>query len=175
MDEYATRIARQAMVHPRGMPGAIVAGFYAQLAPTFPVEVFADVPPALAWLGWDGVDAWHRELDELCARLTAEPPIVRDVRALVAASLVSTTLQAVARALRVTPRTLQRRLREAGTSFQAELDRARVHAAQARMVDCDDKLAAIALAVGCASQQHFIRMFRKVTGETPAAWRERHR
>ena len=33
----------------------------------------------------------------------------------------------------------------------------------------------VAAEVGCASLQHFSALFRKQTGDTPSAWRERNR
>jgi AraC-like DNA-binding protein len=72
-------------------------------------------------------------------------------------------------------RTLQHHLRAAGTSFRREVHAAQVAAAQRLLIDTDDKLGAIALEVGCATLQHFSTLFRKQTGLSPSAWRERHR
>ncbi len=78
---------------------------------------------------------------------------------------------AAARALGQAPRSLQRHLRDAGTSFQRELDAARVRVAQRLLETSRASLTEIALDVGCASPQHFSALFRRVTGQTPSAWR----
>ena len=48
---------------------------------------------------------------------------------------------------------------------------ARVDKAQELMMTTDLGLAAVALATGFADQSHFTTAFRRVTGETPGAWR----
>ena len=45
----------------------------------------------------------------------------------------------------------------------------------ALLLESDAKLTSVAVEVGCASLQHFSSLFRKLTGESPSAWRARHR
>jgi AraC-like DNA-binding protein len=80
-----------------------------------------------------------------------------------------------AHALRVSLRTLQRRLSEADTTFHEELAGARLAAAQRLMLDSDAALTTIALEVGCASLQHFSALFRRLAGQSPSAWRQSQR
>ncbi len=72
-------------------------------------------------------------------------------------------------------RTLQRRLKEEDTSFQAELNNVQMRTAQQLLLETDMKLTAVAVEVGCASLQHFSSLFRKLVGESPSTWREQHR
>ena len=69
-------------------------------------------------------------------------------------------------------RTLQRRLSETKTTFQKETGDIRVAAAKRLMLTSKAPLSDIALDVGCASQQHFSALFRKVTGEAPGSGRQ---
>jgi AraC-like DNA-binding protein len=87
--------------------------------------------------------------------------------------LPDVNLSEVARELGMSERTLQRRLKEAGTSFQAELNAVQVRMAQSLLRETDMKLTAVAVEVGCASLQHFSSLFRKLVGDSPSAWRNK--
>lgn len=58
-----------------------------------------------------------------------------------------------------------------GRSPHAHLIAERIERAQALMLSTAEPLAQIAVAVGLADQSHLSRLFRKVTGESPFAWR----
>jgi transcriptional regulator GlxA family with amidase domain len=85
------------------------------------------------------------------------------------------TLAAAARRQGRSERSLQRDLQQGGTTFRAELEAARVELARALLVDTDLKIDSVARKVGCASAAHFATLFRRVAGETPSAYRDRHR
>jgi len=59
-----------------------------------------------------------------------------------------------------------------GTSPHEFLIRRRIERAQQLMLSTDMPLADIAAECGLADQAHLSRLFRKVVGETPAAWRK---
>ncbi len=164
----AAKIERQALVRPPGVAGALVAGFYEVLTPSYPVQVFESAADALGWLG-------HAEArDEILALVQPRDrsePLVEQLRRYLAGALVGATLADAAREAGLSPRTLQRRLRDAGTSFQTELQTARIDAAKALMSSSEAKLTAIALEVGCSSLQHFSGLFRQLTGVAPSEWR----
>jgi AraC-like DNA-binding protein len=82
------------------------------------------------------------------------------------------SLTAVARAMRMSPRTLQRRLADEGTTFDALLDRAR-SARALTLIDAGAALGEVAFALGYSEPSAFHRAFRRWTGTTPRAWRER--
>lgn len=80
---------------------------------------------------------------------------------------------AVARELAVSPRTLRRRLAEDGTSFQPLVDEARRSFAE-RALRADARgISDLALSLGYADASAFRRAFRRWTGITPAAYRQR--
>jgi AraC-like DNA-binding protein len=168
-------IARVAIVHGPGVLGAIAGGFFQIVKPPYPVEVFEEPLAAFQWLEVEGAAALIAELDALQAEAAGTTPLLRDLRSLLHARVREVSVADAARALGLSERSLQRRLTELDTSFQKEIGMARVRAAQTLLIDGDAKLTEIAFAVGCASLHHFSTMFRKVTGETPTSWRDRHR
>jgi transcriptional regulator GlxA family with amidase domain len=78
-----------------------------------------------------------------------------------------------AKALGVSMRSLQRRLKAIGTSFREQASEARLETVIDRLVRTDAKLETIAREVGCSSTAHLSLVFRKSTGETPRKFRRR--
>lgn len=58
-----------------------------------------------------------------------------------------------------------------GTSAHEYLTRRRIEVAQSLMLTTREPLCAIALRCGLSDQSHFTRVFRRIVGETPSAWR----
>jgi AraC-like DNA-binding protein len=175
LPDLESRIGRQAIVRPSGLTGALVAGFYEVLGrPSYPVGLFTDVVCAARWLARPDAEALAEELAALAIAASSLPDEVRRLRELLGTS-PHLSLAAAVRAMGVSERSLQRQLRRAGTSFRHEVDAARIRAARTLLADTDRKITAIALEVGCATLQHFSALFRRMTGETPSAWRARQR
>jgi AraC-like DNA-binding protein len=179
MEALSKQVTRLALVRPPGMEGAFVAGFFEVLPRPYPVAVFVDAAEALAWLDEDDCvedpppSHFGAALEDIVREVVAMPAIISELRGVLEANLHDITVADTAKALGVSERTLQRRLREAGTTFQDEVGAARLRAAQRMLLDSDAALTNIALEVGCASLQHFSALFRKLTGESPSAWRTR--
>lgn len=85
------------------------------------------------------------------------------------------TLARVAKRLHVTPRTLQRRLDEAGLSFAGLLGDVRRAQAERLLLRDEVPVGEVALQVGYADAAAFGRAFRGWTGVTPGQFRERSR
>jgi AraC-like DNA-binding protein len=122
----------------------------------------------------------QRHADELLAsrlRETSEPRIVSDVRREVAAQLANDRARVddVASALALSTRTLQRKLAEAGTNFQAVHDAARQALAEELLRDSRLNLTEVAFMLGYREQSSFNRACRDWFGDTPARTRERLR
>ncbi|PKV43066.1 AraC family transcriptional regulator [Janthinobacterium sp. 61] len=83
----------------------------------------------------------------------------------------SARLASVAATLAVTPRTLQRKLADAGTSFQALLDQTRYGLARDYLRAPDLSLVDIAFLLGYQEQSAFNHAFRTWSGTNPGAWR----
>jgi AraC-like DNA-binding protein len=167
------QVTRLAIIRPPGLTGATVAGFFQVARAPYPVEVMSDAEQAAIWAGGDA--ALVAELDQAVAAASGVGSELAELRRWLEASLADADLASAARALGRSPRSLQRRLQDAGTTFQRELDGARVRVAQRRLEGSAASLTEIALDVGCSSPQHFSALFRRVTGEAPSAWRSRRR
>jgi AraC-like DNA-binding protein len=166
------RVTRLALVHGGGLPGAVVAGFYNLLDAPYPVKRFAETRAALRWLGEP--EGTPDRFESIVAEVLGTDSIVSALRALLAGRR-ELTVDAACRTLAISARTLQRRLRDAGTTFQREVVEARLRDAERRMLDTLDPLTTIALDCGFGSPQHFSAQFRRARGSSPSAWRVRHR
>lgn len=79
----------------------------------------------------------------------------------------------LAKQLCIHERTLNRRLREVGTSFRHELESVRYEMARRLLADSQSPLSKIAETLGYASETSFSRAFKQWSGATPAQWRSR--
>jgi AraC-like DNA-binding protein len=175
--DFAASVKRQALVRPEGLIGAVVGGFYSLLSPSYPSRVFTDSNEALGWLGVTETQATslQEELNRLVAEATNQSPLLQQLHRVLRTRLVDASLTETAREMGMSERTLQRRLKESGTSFQTELNAVQVRTAQQLLLETDMKLTAVAVEVGCASLQHFSSLFRKLVGESPSTWRDQQR
>lgn len=77
-------------------------------------------------------------------------------------------LESAAGSLRMSPRTLQRRLAEHGTGYQQVVDLVREELARLWIADARVGLADMALRLGYSDETAFLRAFKRWTGTTPA-------
>lgn len=161
-------VTRLALVRPPGLLGATVAGFYQVAGSPYPVRVFDDLRAAGAWLRASEAAA---VLDAAVEAASGMSPVLLHLRRWLDGHLSEASLPRAARAVSRAPRSLQRDLRGAGSSFQEELDTARVRLAKRLLVESDSTLTEISYDIGCASPQHFSTLFRRVVGMQPSAWR----
>ncbi len=173
LDRSKNKVSRVAFVLPSGVSGAVVAGFYGVLGPPFPVEYVADRDAALASLGAPAQLAGP--IDGALAEARGSSPLLGELAALIRLNLAAPDLANLCNRLGLSERTLQRRLAEAGTSFQKEVQGARIEEARRRLSESEDAITVIAIDLGFASSQHFSRQFRGATGHTPSEWRARHK
>lgn len=167
------RIRRQARVRPSGLVGAIVAGLDDVIPSSFPTTVHTTLADAIASLGRPG-ELLH-ELDAIIFDGTGALPIADRLRRILVPPLRDATIESAAQALGLSARTLQRRLRREGTTFQAEVAEAQLRAAEVLLRETDTKLETIAMEVGFRSRSSFCAMFRRARGQTPGSYRERAR
>jgi AraC-like DNA-binding protein len=167
----AVRVRRLAVVAPTGYAGAAFNGIFERwIRPHLDATLCATRAAAYDFLAVDAAD--RAALDALTAGAGAGDPL-RRVRDALARDLVAATIERLADQLATSVRSLQRQLGASGTSFRAELERARVHAAQARLRETDDKLDAIAADVGIGSASALVRLFERATGVAPGEFRRR--
>lgn len=176
---HASRLAQvvtaAAMVRSHGLNRAIASGFFSAVASPFPVTFVDDARAAFAAVGHPSPGDAAREPEEAIAASDAVPMVLRALRRHLDAHLADPSIAPAARAVGIAPRTLQRRLEELGTSFVIEVQEARVRAAERLLRETDASVTNIAVEVGCATSQAFSALFQRRRGETPTAFRSRHR
>jgi AraC-like DNA-binding protein len=113
------------------------------------------------------------QADEMLQRLPAASGFVDDVRQVVRVRLAEPghRIEQVAAQLGMSPRTLQRRLAEGGTSYAAVVDQVRLEAAKQALADSTNSLAEIAFLIGFEEQSSFSRAFKRWTGLSPSEHR----
>jgi AraC-like DNA-binding protein len=80
-------------------------------------------------------------------------------------------LQIIAKRLLMSPRTLQRRLAEAGSGFQTELDKVRLALAKQYLSEGSASLQEIAWMLAYNDHSAFTHAFRRMTGQSPHMFR----
>jgi AraC-like DNA-binding protein len=172
---FVPKLGRAAIVRPSGMVGAILGGLFADAVQSkFRSALFADSAEAFAWLGRPDSAEVRACVDAVLAEVRGTSDVIRRLREYLAAK-PRASLPAASRALGLSERSLSRRLGELGTTFRAEVQRARLRTAEAMLIGSDDKLEVIARKIGFASRAHFSDFFRRTTGETPSDFRARRR
>lgn len=164
-------VPASAIVPPQGMLGAVVAGFYDVATEHTRPPLVGSLAEACERIGRaDALEAI--EAFEVLRRERAEGHVVVDrLRELFSGEDPPNGLADAAERMGQPARTLQHRLRKAGTSFRDEHDRARLRRACALLAG-GVKVAAVAAEVGFSSAQHFAGWFKRKTGTTPGEWRD---
>jgi AraC-like DNA-binding protein len=85
------------------------------------------------------------------------------------------SIDSIAKVLHITPRTLQRRLQDSGSSYQRLLDEARHQMARYYLSNSALELNEAAYLLGFEDPNSFGRAFRAWEGVPPSDWREIHR
>ena len=119
----------------------------------------------------------EQQANEIIARFPSEAGVVHEVRRLLAIRIVGgdTKIESLARELATTPRTLQRRLEEAGVSYQDLLEKTRRGAAEKYLADRSLPIAEVAFLLGYSEPSAFHRAFKRWKNMTPQAIRQKHR
>ena len=108
-------------------------------------------------------------------RAQADAGIVAQVRGAIVRNLAQDRgrLPLIAQEMHVTPRTLQRKLKDAGVTFQQVLDETRRDLALDYLKQDRLGLAEIAFLLGYQEQSSFCHAFKEWTGVNPGAYREK--
>ena len=112
----------------------------------------------------------EQHAERLLAKLPKQEAVVSKVRKAVASSLRNgePDISKVSRMLNCSARTLQRRLREAGTGFREELNLVRNELAKSYLQDRQLQITDVAQLLGYSEHSAFTRAFRKQNGQSPA-------
>ncbi|MFZ1988277.1 MAG: AraC family transcriptional regulator ligand-binding domain-containing protein [Alphaproteobacteria bacterium] len=116
---------------------------------------------------------------ELANSLQVRPPrtIVEAARAVLIIRLLDGDgdIEGTASKLGLGPRTLQRRLREEGTSYRNMLSSVRLERAMSLLKESTEPIETIARSLGYAATSHFTRAFTQWTGTPPSRVRRQRR
>jgi len=115
-------------------------------------------------------------LESALAAIATSRSIADDVRAELSLRMTGErpSVERVAHALHMSGRTLQRRLGEARTSYQALLDEVRHDASRRLLASTDLDASEIAFLLGFEELNSFSRAFHAWEGATPLRWRDEH-
>lgn len=114
--------------------------------------------------------------EQMLAALPVDaPPIVAQIRDAILGELATSgaELSRVAKHVAMSTRTVQRRLEEAGTSYQDLVDEVRSSMAFSLLRDRSRSIVEVAFELGYADLKGFYRAFRRWADTTPADWRKR--
>lgn len=166
-------VGRRVALMPRGIPGLTLAGLQVALGLGTRIVIAEDAPSAFRMLLPDGGDALCADVEQTIVDARRMTSAMVDLRAVLAEAQGCLSLEAAASALRMSTRSLQRQLWQAGVSFRDEQASARFRRAE-EMLRTDDKVATIAAQLGL-SAQGLTQLTRARTGLTPAELRRRLR
>jgi AraC-like DNA-binding protein len=119
----------------------------------------------------------ERHADEILSRHPRSNGFAADVRRALASQITrgDVRVDAVARRLMTSPRTLQRRLADEGVTFQALVEDSRKEAAALYMTDNAMAICEIAYLLGYSEPAPFHRAFKRWYGVTPEVFRKSKR
>lgn len=112
---------------------------------------------------------------QLAALPAPAPTLVGQIREAIVVELATSgaELSRVARRVAMSTRTVQRRLDEAGTTYQDLVEDVRGALARRLLRDRGRSIVDVAFELGYADLKGFYRAFRRWTGTTPGEWRAR--
>jgi AraC-like DNA-binding protein len=115
-----------------------------------------------------------RHAEELLAKFPPRDSLVDQVRSIIASEFRGgdPSLEHVADQLRMTPRTLQRKLQELGTSHNELLEQMRRQLAMRYLREREMAICEVAYLLGFSESSSFHRAFKRWTGLTPKEFRE---
>lgn len=166
---YESRIARQAIVRPHGLIGAVAEGFANLVGPRYGWRVVDSTDRALEWLGAASMPVREQvdHLERLADEARGLSPELARLRAWFTSQPSTFTIDNASRALHLSRRSLQRMLLAAGTSFREESERHTLALAVRYLRETDYKVEVIARRLGFANPSSFAVFLRRHTGETP--------
>jgi AraC-like DNA-binding protein len=131
-----------------------------------------DTPSGRADADLFGVLAEHARIVE--QKVPSEPGPVREVRQAIIEQLKggAPSLERTAKQMAMSPRTLQRRLRDHGISYADLLDTTRAGAAKTYLSDRQISVAEVAYLLGFSEQSSFTHAFKRWTGKAPGEYRK---
>lgn len=122
-----------------------------------------------------GLRLARQECERALTELGMDGALVDRVRALISGPQGVRSLDAVAKLMHLSGRTLKRRLAAQGCSFSELLEQERRKRAQLLLSSSQLSLSEIAERLGYANLANFARAYRRWTGQTPMTYRRAHK
>lgn len=158
---WSARLVRQVIVVPDGLVGILLSGVLPLLMPSHPFRFVRDAAEGHRWLGDARSVAAHQQASEIVVARRGEAVFTRRLRVELARDTANANVDDCAAALGLSPRTLQRYLHKLGTSFRAELGRARLSTATELLGLSDLKIDAIANRLGFGTSTRLSAFLRR--------------
>lgn len=116
-----------------------------------------------------------RQAEQHLAKITPPEDFVGRLRACIRESMSegAPSITDVARVLATSPRSLQRRLQQEGTSFALQVESVRKELAEAYVADHRMPIGEVAFRLGYGDTPAFLKAFKRWTGTTPGRFRAR--
>lgn len=117
----------------------------------------------------------EQHAERLLATLPTRDEVIGQVRKVITSEIRQGELdiEHVGAVLKMSPRTLQRRLKEGRTSFRKELNLIRNQLAMSYLQDPSLQVTDVAMLLGYSEHSAFTRAFKKLNGQTPQQVRDR--
>ncbi len=163
-------IRRCALIVPEGDLGGLLVELGRSLVRTAPLFVTARTEAAFSWLGIDDPQCMVR-YRALAVSIAESGEWLLSLRQLISARTVS-TVESAAAELGLSVRTLQRRLRSAGTRFERERALSWIGQAKVLLERTDWPVKYIASHIGLSSPVRLVQIFRHYEQTTPRKWRD---
>jgi AraC-like DNA-binding protein len=167
---YLRGVSHEGVVRPGGVAGIFAEGFYRTIKSPTEGRVFTNLHDAAAWVGVSD-EAWlaaaQAEEAKLLASWSKSP---EGLDALWEPDYMRLSLSDAAARLALSPRTLQRRLRESNTTFEELRFRATLNRAEELLLIGSD-VKDVSYTLGFSSPSAFSTAFRRARGRSPEQWR----
>jgi AraC-like DNA-binding protein len=164
MTEYSNRMKRHALLHGGGLTATVMAGLLPILGASHTWRVFENLATAFDWLERPNDIAATIEAHRAAAMARTE--LLRRLRQGLWEE-PGISIEQAAKALALSPRSLQRHLKGMKTDFRREQRQIRASLSRSLLADPAIKIDAVARRLGYASAVQFTIAFRKLTGMTP--------
>jgi AraC-like DNA-binding protein len=172
LPRFQRRVRLQVGVVEDNLPGVILCGIVPMLGAAYPFRVVTSPTEALRLV--DGDPALAPHLDDLATTAAGVPALVGRLRHHLRSRRGDLDLATAALALGVSVRSLQRGLKDCGSSFVQEQRAARWEAARQLLGGTQDKVGAVAHRLGI-SERTLTRLVREEGGCTPDDFRRHAR
>lgn len=170
--QHPDRVRFLSLVGGEGLAQCALVGAVVAARPAFTWDVSVGLEAALRRVS-EPPPPWVAEVVSAVRSELTPLGLVSRVRAVVGDG-PALSMGEVARRLSMAPRTLQRALSAAATSFHDERLEVRLELAASRLTRTNQKVSAIAREVGYGSLPHFLVVFRERFGCSPREFRARH-